>query len=223
MRRESHNTSEYIRMMLRNRSGRLFVPVIVAYVILTVVCFYYRREAVRYPEFFKYVTEWCHRIVPMFACWWVLILYNEFVSGEGNELLYLYLSPQAVLKVQFAAVMAYFVWIGIYIGGMQFFFEMKPFFVLRLCTESFFISGAAYLLVSLVRNTGVPILLIFIYCAYLDQRLSVCTEYLGGLSSSLQSQQWSVKNVNWAAGTFVVTVFLYLTGYAVYRKIRKYE
>jgi len=128
MRRESHNTSQYIRMMLRNRSGRLFVPVLIAYVILTAVCFYYRREAFRIPDFFTYVTEWCHRIIPMFACWWVLILYDEFVSGEGNELLYLYLSPGAVLKAQFAAVAAYFVWIGIYIGGMQFFFAMKPFF-----------------------------------------------------------------------------------------------
>lgn len=217
MRRESHNTSQYIRMMLRNRSGRLFVPVLIAYVILTAVCFYYRREAFRIPDFFTYVTEWCHRIIPMFACWWVLILYDEFVSGEGNELLYLYLSPGAVLKAQFAAVAAYFVWIGIYIGGMQFFFAMKPFFALRLCTESFFISGAAYLLVSLVRNTGVPILLIFIYCAYLDQRLRVCTEYLGGLSSSLQSQQWSGQIMNWVAGTFGITIFLYLIGYFVYR------
>ncbi len=223
MRRENHNTSEYIRMMLRNRAGRLFVPVVIAYVILTVVCFYYRREAVRIPDFFTYVTEWCHRIVPMFACWWVLILYDEFVSGEGNELLYLYLSPGAVLKAQFAAVAAYFVWIGIYIGGMQFFFEMKPFFALRLCTESFFISGAAYLLVSLVRNTGVPILLIFIYCAYLDERLRVCTEYLNGLSSSLQSQQWSGQIMNWVEGTFGITIFLYLIGYFVYRKVRKYE
>ena len=223
MRRESHNTSQYIRMMLRNRSGRLFVPVLIAYVILTAVCFYYRREAFRIPDFFTYVTEWCHRIIPMFACWWVLILYDEFVSGEGNELLYLYLSPGAVLKAQFAAVAAYFVWIGIYIGGMQFFFAMKTFFALRLCTESFFISGAAYLLVSLVRNTGVPILLIFIYCAYLDQRLRVCTEYLGGLSSSLQSQQWSGQIMNWVAGTFGITIFLYLIGYFVYRKVRKYE
>lgn len=223
MRRGNDNTSEYIRMMLRNRMGRLFIPVIIAYVILTVVCFYYRREAIRYPDFFRYVTEWCHRIVPMFACWWVLVLYDEFVSGEGNELLYLYLSPKAVLKVQFVAVMLYFVWIASYIGAMQFFFEMKPFFVLRLCAESFFISGAAYLLVSLVRNTGVPVLLIFIYCAYLDQRLRVCTEYLGGLSSSLFTQEWSGQNVKWAAGTFVVTIFLYGIGYFVYRMVRKYE
>ena len=210
MRRGNENTSEYIRMMLRNRSGRLFIPVMIAYVILTAVCFYYLREAVRYPDFFRYVTEWCHRIVPMFACWWVLVLYDEFVSGEGNELLYLYLSPKAVLKVQFVAVMVYFVWIAVYIGAMQFFFEMKPFFVLRLCAEAFFVSGAAYLL-------------IFIYCAYLDQRLSVCTEYLGGLSSSLFTQDWSGQNVKWAAGTFVVTIFLYGIGYFVYRKVRKYE
>lgn len=223
MRRSNGTTAEYIKMMLRNRSGRLFIPVIAAYIILTVVCFYYLRHPDLYPDFFHYVTDWCHRIVPMFACWWVLILHDEFVSGEGNELLYIYLSPGEALKAALLAVLAYFAWICIYIGGMQFYFDMQPFFALRLCIEAFFISGVAYLLVSVVRNAGVPILLIVVYCMYVDQRISVWNACLGELYASLESQQWSVVNGKWAVETIVLTAVLYVLGFVVYRRVKKYE
>lgn len=223
MRRSDGTTAEYIKMMLRNRSARLFIPVITGYIILTVVCFYYLRHPDLYPDFFHYVTNWCHRIVPMFACWWVLLLHDEFVSGEGNELLYVYVSPGEALKAGLFALLVYFAWIGVYIGGMQFFFDMQLFFALRLCIEAFFISGAAYLLVSVVRNAGVPILLIMVYCMYVDSWVSVWNPRLGELFASLETQQWSVENGKWAATTVGLTVVLYVMGFVVYRRVKKYE
>ena len=84
----------------------------------------------QYPDvLLDYVTKWCHQVIPMLACWWVLFLQNQFVSGEGNALLSLYISHQEILKCQLVAMAAYGVWICMYIGGMQFYFDMNLFFL----------------------------------------------------------------------------------------------
>lgn len=222
MQRDKGNTAAYISLMLRSRTAILFLPIVFGYIILTLVCFYYRGMYMQFPDVLRdYVTRWCHQVIPMFACWWVLLLQNEFVSGEGNELLYLYLPHKEILKCQLAAMAAYVIWICIYIGGMQFYFDMNLFFLFRVCVEAVFIGGVAFLLASLVRNTGIPILFIMVYCLYVDQLL--CMGPLEQLSQSLKCQEMSLSNMKWAAGTLVLAIALYIGGFIIYKQVKKYE
>lgn len=176
----------------------------------------------QYPDvLLDYVTKWCHQVIPMLACWWALFLQNQFVSGEGNELLYLYLSHKEILKCQLVAMAAYGVWICMYIGGMQFYFDMNLFFLFRICLESVFIGGVAFLLVSIVRNTGIPILFIMVYCMYVDQLL--CAAPLEQLSQSLKRQEMSPLNMKWAAETLILAAAFHIGGFMIYKQVKKYE
>ncbi len=222
MQRTKGNTAAYISLMLRSRTVILLLPVICGYILLTIICFYYREMYMQYPDvLLDYVTKWCHQVIPMLACWWALFLQNQFVSGEGNELLYLYLSHKEILKCQLVAMAAYGVWICMYIGGMQFYFDMNLFFLFRICLESVFIGGAAFLLVSIVRNTGIPILFIMVYCMYVDQLL--CAAPLEQLSQSLKRQEMSPLNMKWAAETLILAAVFHIGGFMIYKQVKKYE
>lgn len=222
LRKYSGNTSEYIQMMLRSRGMRLFLPTVLAYVLLTLACFYFQKKYFDRPdELIKNVTNWFQMVVPMFACWWVLVFHNEWVSGEGNELLYLYLTPRVILKAQLVAEAAYVVWAGVYFAGMQMVFDLQPFFLLRLCAESLFVGGTACLMTALVRNTGVPLLLVTVYCLSLDQ--IVQTLVLPELFGNLQTQEMSAANMRWAAETLGVAAVIHAATMLVYQYWKKYE
>lgn len=222
----SKNTWEYLRLVLKNRTIRLLLPVILVYVFLMLACVYFRREYADDPaRMMENITGWCHMMLPMFACWWGLVLHNEWVSGEGNELLYLYLSPGVILKAQLVAEAAYLVGIAACFVGIQAVFdlpmELPLFFLLRLCTEALFMGGIACFLTALVRNTGVPLLLTIVYCVCLDQTFS---RYLyPELAASLQTQQLSAENVQWVLATLGIAAAFHVGEIFVYRYIKKYE
>lgn len=221
-RRYSGSTSEYIRTMIRSRTIRLFLPMALAYTLLTLACFYFRREYQDRPdELIQNVRNWFQMVVPMFACWWGVVFHNEWVSGEGNELLYLYLTPRVILKAQLVAETVYLVWACIYFAGMQMVFDLQPFFLLRLCAESIVVGGGACLVTALVRNTGVPLLLVMVYCLSLDQ--IVQTLLLPELFGQLQTQQMSAANIKWAAETIGLGAAIHVCEMLAYQYLRKYE
>lgn len=226
MHRTSKNTWEYIRLILKNRTIRLILPVLLAYVMLTLACIYFRRENADEPaRMMENITEWFHMMLPMFACWWGLVLHNEWVSGEGNELLYLYLPPGVILKSQIVAEAAYLLCIAACFVGIQAVLDLPTdlpvFFLLRLCTEALFMGGIACLLTALVRNTGLPLLLTVVYCTCVDQ---VFSRYLyPELAASLQTQELSGKNIEWMLTTLGMAIIFHVGEIFVYRYLKKYE
>lgn len=212
----------YLAFMLCRRKRRFILPVAAGFLVLTAVCLYFRREYAGMGElYYRYVADWFNRIVPFFACFWTLGLLGDFLGGQGNELLYLYLRPGEILKVQLKAGGIYAALVGAYTFGLGEALGLTGFFAVVMCAEAVFVEGLAFALMALVRNMGVPYLLIMVYYLYL--RPVYVWNIQQGIPFYENPQIPCADSIGQVAGLTLAAAVLYAVGYAGYRWYKSYD
>lgn len=146
-----------------------FLPLIMMGVVLPLLSvFFYRHDAGDYEEFISNITLQMHVWIPMFSAWWVILLFNDFFEGEGNELLYIYFRPRQLFAEHIFFVILYVASIVVIFSLFRIFFDLEIFVLFQLMAESLVISSATYFLCFAFQKTGVGLLMAMVYCIYLN-------------------------------------------------------
>lgn len=155
---------------VRKRKTMFLMPILVLGVFVPLLIYHY---TIRFGDDIDQVLyntlTLLHTCLPMMVSWWIVLLYQDFFSREGNELLYYYYSYAMLVKQYAIAVVVYgMVEAAAFIGIIQ--IVELPFFVLgQLVSETLYIAAMTCLFAFLLLNTGGGLLISVCYCVFLNE------------------------------------------------------
>lgn len=159
---------EYLRILLKARWKAFFIPVIVALLFLICFSYYIRYLYIEDIETVKmYVAPDFHLVISLLSAWWGILTATEYVSVKGNEVLYMYFSLKSVMICQLIMEIVYIVGVTVFflLTGKDFGFTNDM--LALLIGESIFISGLAFGITQLTKNTSIALCIVVFYCVYL--------------------------------------------------------
>lgn len=175
-----------IERKLKNRINRLFLqwkgigklmylPFFVTYILLPLSVYAFGRISEEYdPE--SYFQELSLLFIPIMSVWWSVMILQEYVEGNGHELLWLH-ERGKVLDVLIYFIL-YFVTAYPIIAYSMNIWGIELDFYLFLFSQSFFYLGVVYVLSFLAKSVVVAFIPIFAYNLYANDRISVILESL---------------------------------------------
>lgn len=202
----------YIRALCKNRKWYIVLPVVFLYAALTLLCRYYKNKYFTEDGWVEhYILPQFHLFLPLFAGWWIVMILSEMTNEEGNELLYLYLSPNCIRQCRFVAISGYLFPALIYFCIVHDRWGLHWFLFLQLTVEIFFVCGIIYCITAITNNTGAAMLVTAVYCIFVN-KLDIF-EILGPVSVFPKEQAANQGNIILLSVTLAVALLFELTGF----------
>ena len=151
------------RCYLQGKSMKLlfFVPFLAFYVLIPL--YSYMNKIANDFTYFDSMQDTCLRIVPIACVWWIYLILEEYIEGDGNEVLILKGGIITVVGNYFCLnILCY---LPIFLLGSS--PENEPLdLFLPLCILTFFMYGLVLTVSFLFRNISMAILVVLFYAVY---------------------------------------------------------
>lgn len=194
-----------IRIQWQGMGWWKYLPFLVIYIFLPInVWIYSRIDAVYYID---YLEEQAVFFVPLMAIWWELLLLQQYIEGEGRELLWIERSSKLADCVFYLCM--YFLCLGPLLIYLMNYIEEGDHILPALLSQSFLYSGCFYMVSLLTSSISMGFIIVFIYSLFSENRIAFLLDGVGfgGIQSPL---------VYTIAG-----VFLFIIGERYYRTHEK--
>lgn len=154
---------------IRKRKLLILLPVLGAGIFVPLMCRYYCIHFADTPdEIIKNALTLMHTCIPMLVSWWIVLLYHDFFSWEGNELLYYYYSQPALLKQYVIVLLVYGLMETVVFAVVGNMVDMPYFILGQLTAETLCVAAMTYFFAFLLLNTGGCLLVSIGYCVYIN-------------------------------------------------------
>lgn len=209
--------NRYLGLLIKKRTVVFFLPVIGAFFLLGFLSQYYLNLYSGSIETIKmYVIPNFHLIISLMSCWWIILLFAEITSSGGNEVFYLYSSLKGVLVSTITLEMFY-----IFITSLFFLFfyrelHISPFFLALLCGEILFMSGLAFFIIHLTKNTSLALGIIAVYTVYLLKFDSM--QIMSSISIFPLQDMMTTDSIFQIMEDIILALVFYFFGGVCYRK-----
>lgn len=158
----------YLKLLARIRWKAFFLPILAGFIFLTCSSYYTKNlydgdmETIR-----MYVVPNFHLIISLLSAWWGILAASNYVSEKGNEVLYMYFNTKSLITCQFSMEAVYILLFTAFFLLLQKDFGFTFFMLALLIGESMFLSGLAFGIIHLTKNTSIALGVIAFYCIYL--------------------------------------------------------
>lgn len=164
--------------------GKLkYLPLFVIYIIIPFSVWLYSR--IDHEYYFDYLEEQLVFFVPLLSVWWALLLLQQYVEGEGRELLWIEKGNRLVdIIIYLFLYMLTLIPMILYIMNNM----TRGLIVIPvLLLQSFMFSGCFYMLSMVCASISVGFVVVFIYALFSGNRIMSLATKIGfdGLQSTL--------------------------------------
>lgn len=211
----------YLKLVIKYKMIALFIPIIVAFSLLTLSCLYYRNLYSNDIESIKmYVVPDFHLIISLMSVWWLILLFSNIISEKGNEVFYLYVQMNSVIKCIFLFEVIYSSLVCCYFLIVKDVFMLDFSLLILLVGEILFMNGIAFLVMQITKNTSIGLVISVVYCIYIlkfdkfnvfDMISVFC---LGDVSITAAIRQFIID--------FGIATILHIAGAFLYKKWKVY-
>lgn len=154
---------------IKKRKALILIPVFVIGIFIPLMCRHYTvRYADNPDELVQNALTLMHTCIPMLISWWIILLYQDFFSWDGNELLYYYYPQPKLLRLYGTALLAYGLMEVAVFAAVRHIIDMPLFVLGQLAAETLFVAALTYFFTFLLLNTGGSLLVSIGYCVYLN-------------------------------------------------------
>ncbi len=172
-----------IRIQWKGMGILKYLPLFINYIIIPISVWIYMQVD---PEYYMdYFVEQLVFFVPLLAVWWELLLMQQYIEGEGRELLWIEKSSKIADTLLYL-----FFYLLTLIPIFLFIINNIPYsedLMIVLLFQSFMFSGCFYMLSMVCASVSVGFVVVFIYALFSGNRISTIVTALGfeGMQSSL--------------------------------------
>ena len=154
--------------------GRLkYLPFIVNYIIIPVSLYIYWKMDAKY--FTDHINEQIFFFIPIMSIWWEILLLQQYVEGEGRELLWIHKQNKLLdIMVYFILyIVSLFPILKFVMDKMDDSYEVIP----LLLAQCFMYTGVVYMFCLIFSSVAIAFIPIFVYTLFADNRISLMLSY----------------------------------------------
>lgn len=207
---------------IRKRKRLVLLPVLGSGIFVPLMCWYYCVHFTDTPdEIIKNTLILMHTCIPMLVTWWIILLYHDFFSWEGNELLYYYHSQRALVKQYVIVLLVYGLMETAVFAVVQSMVDMPYFILGQLLAETMCVAAMVYFFAFLLLNTGGCLLVSIGYCVYINMFDTL--NLFGFMSIFPRPEEFLVWNGGRVRNTLVAAAVLHAVGLVCMKFRRRYK
>lgn len=207
---------------IKKRKALILIPVFIIVVFIPLMCRHYTLRYADDPdEMLKNTLTLLHTCIPMLISWWIILLYQDFFSWEGNELLYYYYPQPKLLSLYGAALFAYGLMEAGVFAAVRHIIDLPLFVLGQLAAETLFVAALTYFFAFLLLNTGGSLLVSIGYCVYLNMFDTL--NLFGFMSIFPRPEQFLIWDGARVKHTLIIAVILDIAGMICMKYRRKYK
>lgn len=159
------------------------------------------------------------KYIPLLSFWWITLIFKEYISGDGNEVLYCIDSSG---KVKLTQILLIFLWYIIHVGvlflGYCVFWDNVFWEFIKTVIQCFFFVSLGYMLMYILESPIISFMLLLIYELLAIFINSEIATYISIFENGNRITIDSIANKY--LGILLISIVLLLVG--VYRNKRFY-
>ena len=150
-----------------------YLPFIVNYIIIPVSLYIYWRMHVEY--FTDHIKEQVFFFVPIMSVWWEILLLQQYVEGDGRELLWINNQNKLfdIIVYFILYIISLFPILKFVMEIMEDGYEVIP----LLLAQCFMYTGVVYMFCLIFSSVAMAFIPIFVYTLFADNRISLMLSY----------------------------------------------
>ncbi len=151
-------------LSFKNLKIYYFIPLFFLYIFLPVLNFGMVSMSGNIENSYILVFREAEKYIPLLSFWWITLIFKEYISGDGNEVLYCIDSSG---KVKLSLIAPIFLWYIIHVGvlflGYSIFWDNVLLEFIKTVLQCFFFVSLGYMLMYISESPIISFMLLLIY------------------------------------------------------------
>lgn len=209
-------------LFIQKRNPLILLPLFVIVLFVPLMCYHYTIRFADTPdEIVHNALTLMHTCLPLLISWWIILLFQDFFSWEGNELLYYYYSQPKLLCLYGVLLLVYGLAETAAFAAVRCIIELPLFILGQLAAETLCVAALAYFFAFLLLNSGGSLLISIGYCVYLNMFDTL--NLFGFMSIFPRADAFLIQDGERIRHTLIAAILLNAAGMVCMKFRRKYR
>lgn len=155
---------QLIYLSFKNLKLYYFIPLVVLYIFLPVLNIGMVAMSKDLESSYLLIFREAEKYIPIMSIWWTTFIFKEYISEDGNEVLYCIDSHGKVKVFEILIIyLLYIIHISILFLVYSIFWDNVFFEFLKTAIQCFFFTSLAYMLIYTLKSTIISFMFLLIY------------------------------------------------------------